>query len=910
MYKMASNGFVKQFISIGLPGILLTITFVIVSFFYLIPSYQESTMELKQDLVKNQVKTLISAFEYYRAMAAAGEISENEAKERSAALVRNIRYGQYDEDYFWINAMDGTMIAHPYRSDLEGRNMLELEDISQRKIFQKFIDICKKDKAGFATYIWQKNDKEEDLQEKISFIELYEPWDWILGSGIYFQDIEAEVNNIEASFIKITAISFLALLIYILFISAKNYRLENMKNEAYTKLRSQEQYFRRIIYTLSEGLVVIDRSGKIVFFNNFLEEQIGQTASDTAGKNIESVLTLRKLDTHEAIELQYSVLPPGGMMYLNAELEDKYARRHVFKVILNCIAMEDTKEEFIVIIIQENTKLYDTLALYKQQQKDLDRLVAERTRSLEKAIEDLSLANKAIDSAASAIVVTDSNGVVISANKATQALSGVPLDEIIGNPYPLFDSSQCTVLSSKESMDAVKSGRIWHGEVSRPGRDGSTIIEDVTITPITSDTNEVSHFISIEHDSSERRRETEFLLRLQAAFDQSLDGVFILNTDGVVDFANNACAAMHGYDKEELVGKPLSFFFSEEVFEAEVAPRINKLFTKGEISFEVRQLHSSGREFPSLSSAKIIQDTDGNPISALFIVRDITEKQRLEMELRQAQKLESIGQLAAGIAHEINTPIQFIGDSVHYLNDSSKELFSMIEEYEAIFEKESHCELSQELGKRLSEAREKNDVDFHREELPKALERIHRGVDRVSKIVRAMKELAHPDSSEMEESDINQLVETSTTVATNEYKYVADLALDLKPLPTIKCKPGEINQVLINIIVNAAHTIKDKIKQNDGGRGKITVSTSSDEDSVIIKISDTGCGIPEKIKERIFDPFFTTKDVGVGSGQGLAISRSIIVDKHHGSLTFETEIGVGTTFIIRLPIGDGGKEAQ
>ena len=200
------------------------------------------------------------------------------------------------------------------------------------------------------------------------------------------------------------------------------------------------------------------------------------------------------------------------------------------------------------------------------------------------------------------------------------------------------------------------------------------------------------------------------------------------------------------------------------------------------------------------------------------------------------------------------------------------------------------------------------DVVLAEAEIPKAIAQTLDGVGRVATIVRAMKEFAHPDSGEKAVADLNKALTSTLTVARNELKYVADVETDLGDIPSVSCHLGDLNQVFLNLLVNAAHAIGDTVKES-GGKGRIGVRTTCEGDNVCVAISDTGGGIPEHVRSKIFDPFFTTKGVGRGTGQGLAIARSIVVDKHGGSLTFETEVGEGTTFFIRLPV-DGTPSAR
>jgi two-component system, NtrC family, sensor kinase len=287
------------------------------------------------------------------------------------------------------------------------------------------------------------------------------------------------------------------------------------------------------------------------------------------------------------------------------------------------------------------------------------------------------------------------------------------------------------------------------------------------------------------------------------------------------------------------------------------------------------------------------------------IALDITEQKKLELELRGAQKLESVGRLAAGVAHEINTPVQFVSDSVHFVRDAMGDLATLVDKYRTALQSN---EVGESVREAASQAEADADLEYLTENVPKALDRSLEGLERVATIVRSMKEFAHPDQTDMALVNLNQAVQSTLVIARNEYKYVADVEAEYGEIPPVTCYAGEVNQAILNIVVNAAHAIAEK----NGGteeRGRIALRTWTEGDSVLISIGDTGGGIPDSIRERVFDPFFTTKEVGKGTGQGLAIARSVIHDKHGGELTFETQPGHGTTFFIRLPISASARDS-
>lgn len=298
-----------------------------------------------------------------------------------------------------------------------------------------------------------------------------------------------------------------------------------------------------------------------------------------------------------------------------------------------------------------------------------------------------------------------------------------------------------------------------------------------------------------------------------------------------------------------------------------------------------------------------LRDASGRPVRIVGTERDVSLQKGLEAQLRQSQKLESIGALAAGIAHEINTPTQYVGDNVHFLRDAYEELLSYIDAVEALLDEARRGPVSRDTLERCIAAHDSADLEFLRGEIPKAIKQAEEGVSRVSTIVRAMKDFSHPGTTEKQPFDINRAIESTATVARNEWKYVARMELDLSPdLPLVPCLPGEFNQVILNLIINAAQAISARLGPSPEEQGKIGISTRRVPEGIEISVSDTGTGIADEIRERVFDPFFTTKPVGQGTGQGLAIARSVIVDKHGGSIDFTSAKDSGTTFTIRLPL--------
>jgi two-component system, NtrC family, sensor kinase len=298
---------------------------------------------------------------------------------------------------------------------------------------------------------------------------------------------------------------------------------------------------------------------------------------------------------------------------------------------------------------------------------------------------------------------------------------------------------------------------------------------------------------------------------------------------------------------------------------------------------------------------RIVQDkTQELEVQRSQLQQALADLRLAQGELLQAQKLESVGRLAAGVAHEINTPVQFVSDSMFFLREAFSDLLPIAEAFGSL---RAAAEAGPVPGDLLAQAEavdQAADLAYLVENVPPALARCGEGLERVAAIVRALKEFAHPDSRRTEPADLNHALETTLVITRNEYKLVADVETSLGEIPAVRCLAGELNQVFLNLVVNAAHAIEEA--RGGQGRGLIRVSTRRDGDHVVISVGDDGAGIPEAIRTRVFDPFFTTKAVGKGSGQGLSIARNVVVEKHGGTIDFESEVGKGTVFHVRLPI--------
>jgi PAS domain S-box-containing protein len=540
-----------------------------------------------------------------------------------------------------------------------------------------------------------------------------------------------------------------------------------------------------------------------------------------------------------------------------------------------------------------------TAALETSRQK-LSVQVAEREAAQEQLRRKNAFLEAQSNSTLDGILVVDSNRQRILQNRSFKKIFQLPQQIIDNNDdQAALDYVIDKTANPSEFLEQIEYLYQHQDAISRDEvefQDGMVL--DRYSAPVIGDDGEYYGRVWVFHDITERKRSEQTVRRLSLAVEQSPVMVIITDLQGNIVYVNPKFTECTGYSAAEVMGKN---------------PRILKSgYTSGEDYKHLWGMITAGQEWRGefhnrrkngdlyWESALItpIRDEKGKISHFLALKEDITQRRVLETQLQRAQKLEAIGQLAAGIAHEINTPMQFIGDNTRFVQDAWSTLNDLISlvcsRHEGTVEEDV-------FRSRL------NDYDFDdlkdlQREVPAAVEQSLDGVARVSKIVKAMEEFSHPGSEEKQPADLNHAIETTVTVARNEWKYVAEVETQLSPdLGLVPCHIGEFNQVILNLLVNAAHAISAVAANGSKPRGKITIRSAREQNWIQVSMHDTGCGIPVNIRPRIFEPFFTTKDVGKGTGQGLALAHAIIVKKHSGTIWFESEVGKGTTFFIRIP---------
>ena len=485
---------------------------------------------------------------------------------------------------------------------------------------------------------------------------------------------------------------------------------------------------------------------------------------------------------------------------------------------------------------------------------------------------------------------------------------GIPTEEILRQPFMNLVHPH-DVAASRAQVARLGSGGSTIAFENRMRRqDGSYKWILWNATPLRQDNG----FLATGCDITERK-ETEQALRdahmeterLLGSISSVLIGV---DGHGCVTRWNSAAAQTFGLAAADVIGRPLTAC-GIRWKETDAVDRIQQSTRRGEAVRldDLRFIGAQGAERIVGLTVTSLEGEGAEHDGCVILGADVTERRLLEAQLRVAQKLEAIGQLAASIAHDINTPIQYVGDNLRFLQESWGNVGPLLDACERLTSEPPAGQRSSELVQEMIGAARAADLGFVCKEIPAAISQSLEGLGRVSQIVRAMQEFSHPGSEERTEIDINHAIATTLVVAHNETRYVADVVSDFDPnLPLVPCLLGEFNQVILNLLMNAVHAVADGAGPA-GQKGTVRFVTRLLDDCVEIQVSDNGGGIAESIRDRVFEPFFTTKGVGKGTGQGLAIAHRIIVSKHGGEIWFQTETGKGTTFYLRLPLKSGAR---
>jgi two-component system NtrC family sensor kinase len=675
-------------------------------------------------------------------------------------------------------------------------------------------------------------------------------------------------------------------------------RMQIRLHEALIEQQRLHEHLSVISETAKDAIIILGNDGTILHWNGAAERMFGYTRAEVLGTDLHTLIApIRFHAAHSKAFPMFQATGQGSGIGKTLEMAATRKNGEEFPVELSLASTKLKGEWCAVGIVRDITE-----------RKSAEAALRESDRHYQTMFEQ----------AAVGMAVVAANGKLLRVNHRLCEIVGYPADELltlrfkdITHPDDLAVDREASHALCLGTMDS------YSGEKRYLRKDGGIVWIKLSVASVRDTDSHFDHFVSVYEDITENKlaeaalRESEEKYR--GIFESSHDAILTLapptwrfidaNPASLAMFKVKTVAEFTSHGPPDL--SPEKQHDGRSSSDAALE-KIQTAMREGSADFEWTHMRLDGQEFPA--AVLLTRMEQGGKQFLQGTVRDLSAQKGMEIELGHARKLEAVGQLASGIAHEINTPTQYVGDGVHFLKEAFEGYRQVVGQYQRAVAALEASGGHEALVSEIRGTEESIDLPYLEANAPGSFESCQDGISRISTIVRAMKEFAHPDRKEKVAANLNQALQTTLAIARNEYKYVADVTTEFGELSPVVCHIGDLNQVFLNLMVNAAHAIGDVVGQS-GGKGTIHIKTWQEGNLARVDIADSGAGIPEAIRQRIFEPFFTTKEVGKGTGQGLAIARSIVVTKHGGSLSFESEIGKGTTFTIRLPI-DGGAGAK
>ena len=660
-----------------------------------------------------------------------------------------------------------------------------------------------------------------------------------------------------------------------------------------SKLADDQQTLKRIVEYAPVGIALIDGRGRFIKVNPALCRMLGYSKSELEGRTFaEFTHPDDRASSVRRFRADWARASGGS------EVEERYIAR-------------DGSVVWALVTVSSVVGLDSGHTFHVTQIQD----ITQRKRAEADLAEERELIKTFLETTPDQVYFKDleSRFIRISSSLAAKCGLAGPADALGRTDFDLF-SYEHARQAFEDEQHIIRTGEpIVNLEERETYPNGRTAWVSTNKMPLRDDRGTVIGTFGISRDITSRREAEQSLQsaeqRWRALLANCQELVMLVDSEGLFVYTSPSIERWLGYSPDELIGTPLIALSHEQDTSAlargfgKVRDQTGDLKGPVTICHRVRHKHGS---WHSLESTFVSLKDDPAIQAVLVDSRDVTERlalqqerERLELERRVSQRLEAVGQLASGIAHEINTPMQYVGDSVTFLRDATDGLLALMDIYHELLTIDEPIGREERM-RQMALAEEEADLEYLRERIPAAITRTVDGIERVTSIVMAMKRFSHPAAAEPVRSDLNEAIETTLAVCRNEYKYAADVELDLGPLPRVICNIGEINQVLLNIVINAAHAIEERV-EGTRERGRIRIATRREGDDAVVEIADDGVGIAPELQDRIYEPFFTTKAIGRGSGQGLALARSTI-EQHSGSIECDSVPGEGTTFTLRLPV--------
>ena len=644
----------------------------------------------------------------------------------------------------------------------------------------------------------------------------------------------------------------------------------------------KEAEFRNVLESAPDAIVIADGQGRIVRLNRQAEAIFGYTREELLGEPVEILMPERFRERHPKHRAAYSPKSRPRPMGTGLELYGRRKDGGEFPVDITLSPMEITDGFLIISVIRDIT--------YRR-----------RTE------EQLVKLSRAVEQSANLVIIADTQGRIEYVNPNFTQVTGYTPDEVIGQNPRILKSEKTSPEEFRRLWETITSGREWRGEFLNKMKNGELCWASASISPIRNHQGVITHFVAIEEDISELKRAEEALCASERRYRQlteaTLDAIVVADERGVISLFNAAAQRTFGYSEQEVLGQPLTILMPPEYHEAHQRGLRHYLETREARvvgrTIELRGRRKDGEVFPlelSLSAVELPEE-----IYFLGAIRDLTERQRLQARIVQAEKLASLGLMSAGVAHEINNPLAYVANNLAVLERDIRGLTALVAAYEAA---QAILESARpDLAAQVAQLAEEIDLPYVKEHIEQIVSSTRQGVKRVADIVQNLRGFARLDQAAVGLVNLHDAITSSLEMIRGRLgrRHIV-VEQQFGDLPLVMCAPAQINQVFLNLLVNALQAIEATSK----GGGRIEIRTRAAGDEVIVEVADDGRGIPAELLPRIFDPFFTTKAVGEGTGLGLSISHGIVSD-HGGRIEVENTPGQGSRFRVILPIRGKGR---
>ena len=838
---------------------LLTFLLLIAAFWLVaIPVMRQNLIDSKKEMTQELTNTAWDLIENYHHRVKAGEISIQEAQSRVKLRIKNLRYGPEKKDYFWIIDTLPRMIVHPYLPEMEGDTISDYQDSEGNKLFQEMVIISQKDGSGFVDYQWQWRDDTTRTGSKLSYVKIYDPWQWIIGTGIYLEEVNQKIDNITKKSNSIFLILGFIGLIFSIAISWNSIQREKQRIKTNRELQQKEKNLRITLNSIGDAVIVTDTQGKIVRINPIASQLTGYEQIDAIGKPINEIFRIYNNKTGEEAENPIDkVLEQGKIVGLANDTVLKARDGEEYQIADSGSPIKDENENLIgvVLVFRDITGEYNMQEALKENEK-----------TLRKAQAVGKMGSWQFDLNNNLVLASEEAHKIYGVENNRKFTVKEVQDFVLPEYRAILDTRLKNLIEGKQTYDLeFKIQRPDDGEIRDIHSVAEYDYENNIVTGVIQDITERKKTEAALRESEERYR---------SIFETAASLIIALDENGIILDSNPRIKDILGYEQEEIIGSSIARIIHPDDFTG-VKEFLQKIQSNTYThKNEYRMIDSKGKITNVIINTSVLNNKKKTK-RTICIINDITERKRAQQEkeelheqLLQTQKLESIGTLAGGVAHDFNNIMTVIIGFTQLIMDEYEKSDPIYSQLQTVFES---AERASKLAEQLLLFSRKQGMDFKIINLNTTISRL--------------------------EKMLNRLIGEDVKM----YDHFAE------DLWQIKADEGQIEQVITNLVVNA----RDAMPEG----GKLSISTQNVnidyEESIkipdiepgnyiLLSIEDSGHGIEAGILEKIFDPFFTTKGRSEGTGMGLSVVHGII-KKHKGVINVQSEPGRGTLFNIYLP---------